>query len=79
MIVAPYEEREGWSINIMQINRVLYFEEHLTDAQLDAKYGSLPPFPSHLSITSLFPQKPPRTQAPPIDILRLLFRIMVHL
>jgi len=41
MIVAPYEERDGWSINVMQVNGVLYFEEHLTDAQLEAKYVSL--------------------------------------
>ena len=38
MIVAPYEESEGWSINVMQLNGVLYFEQHLTDAQLEAKY-----------------------------------------
>ena len=37
MIVAPYEERDGWSINVMHVNGVLYFEEHLTDAQLEAK------------------------------------------
>jgi len=41
MIVTPYEERDGWNINVMQVNGVLYFEEHLTDVQLEAKYVSL--------------------------------------
>ena len=41
MIVAPYEERDGWSINVMRVNGVLYFEEHLTDTQLEAKCVSL--------------------------------------
>jgi RAT1-interacting protein len=40
MIVAPYEARDGWSINVMHVDGVLYFEEHLTDAQLEAKYVS---------------------------------------
>ena len=41
MIVAPYEARDGWSINVMRVNGVLYFEEHLTDTQLEAKCISL--------------------------------------
>ena len=69
MIVAPYEDRDGWSINVMQLNGVLYFEEHLTDAQLEAKYVCIPTL---LLVSLTPPQKQPRAPPPQIDILRLL-------
>lgn len=79
MIVAPYEDRDGWSINVMRVNGVLYFEEHLTDTQLEAKCVSLCVCAfCPVSITPV-PQNQSRTPAPPSDVLRLLFRIMVHL
>ena len=77
MIVAPYEERDGWSINVMHVNGVLYFEEHLTDTQLEEKCVIVCTF-CPVSLTSA-PQKQSRTPTPPIDVLRLLFRIVVHL
>jgi hypothetical protein len=35
--VAPYEERDTWTLNVMMIDDTLYFEEHLTDAKLAEK------------------------------------------
>ena len=34
ILTAPYEEREGWQLNVMCVNGTLYFEEHITDAKL---------------------------------------------
>ena len=50
IIVAPYEETDDWTINVMQLNGVLYFEQHLTDAQLEAK--SLLPDSSRLNTST---------------------------
>ena len=77
MIVAPYEDRDGWNINVIRLNGVLYLEEHLTDAQLEAKYVCAPIF-LPVSLTSPS-KKQPRAPPPPIDILRLFIRILVHL
>lgn len=38
VLTAPYEERDGWELNIMCVNGVLYLEEHLTEARLQEKY-----------------------------------------
>lgn len=35
--MAPYEERDGWELNIMRVDGTLYFEEHLNDAKLREK------------------------------------------
>ena len=37
ILTAPYEERDGWELNIMSVNGVLYLEEHLTEARLQEK------------------------------------------
>ena len=37
MLAAPYEEREGWDLNVMFVNGTLYLEEHLTKARLKEK------------------------------------------
>lgn len=37
ILTAPYEERDGWELNIMFVNGVLYLEEHLTEARLQEK------------------------------------------
>ncbi|KAJ7455291.1 RAI1 like PD-XK nuclease-domain-containing protein [Mycena galericulata] len=34
ILTAPYEEREGWDLNVMCVDGVLYFEEHLSEARL---------------------------------------------
>jgi RAT1-interacting protein len=37
ILTAPYEERDGWEMNVMYINGTMYFEEHLSDAKLMEK------------------------------------------
>ncbi|KAJ7707493.1 RAI1 like PD-XK nuclease-domain-containing protein [Mycena rosella] len=37
ILTSPYEEREGWDLNVMCVDGVLYFEEHLSDARLREK------------------------------------------
>ncbi|KAH7884805.1 RAI1-domain-containing protein [Phlebopus sp. FC_14] len=37
ILIAPYEEREGWELNVMRVRGTLYFEEHLSDAKLKEK------------------------------------------
>ncbi|KAF9238550.1 RAI1-domain-containing protein [Melanogaster broomeanus] len=37
VLIAPYEEREGWELNVMRLGETFYFEEHLTDAKLREK------------------------------------------
>lgn len=37
ILIAPYEEREGWKMNVMCINDTLYFEEHVNEAKLKEK------------------------------------------
>ncbi|KAJ7096527.1 RAI1 like PD-XK nuclease-domain-containing protein [Mycena belliarum] len=37
ILTAPYEEREGWDLNVMYVDGVLYFEEHLSEARLREK------------------------------------------
>ena len=37
ILTAPYEDRDGWELNVMSVNGTLYFEEHLTDERLKAK------------------------------------------
>ena len=34
LVTAPYEERDGWSLNAMLVNGMIYIEEHLTETQL---------------------------------------------
>ncbi|KAJ3537354.1 hypothetical protein NMY22_g5621 [Coprinellus aureogranulatus] len=38
ILTAPYEERDGWELNIMNVDGVVYLEEHLTEARLQEKY-----------------------------------------
>ncbi|KAJ6531985.1 RAI1 like PD-XK nuclease-domain-containing protein [Mycena capillaripes] len=42
ILTAPYEEREGWALNVMCIDGALYFEEHLDDARLREKNDIAP-------------------------------------
>ncbi|KAF6754568.1 RAI1 like PD-XK nuclease-domain-containing protein [Ephemerocybe angulata] len=42
ILTAPYEERDGWDLNIMCVNGTLYFEEHLTDRRLQEKNDMAP-------------------------------------
>ncbi|KAG5647335.1 hypothetical protein DXG03_000403 [Asterophora parasitica] len=37
ILTSPYEDREGWELNVMSINGTLYFEEHLSEARLKEK------------------------------------------
>jgi RAT1-interacting protein len=50
ILTAPYEERDGWEMNIMCVDGVLYFEEHLDEARLREKCV---PFHLVLSYTTL--------------------------
>lgn len=38
ILIAPYEERDGWEMNVMRVGDTLYFEEHISDAKLVEKY-----------------------------------------
>ncbi|KAG8789962.1 decapping endonuclease targeting mRNA [Serendipita sp. 398] len=37
ILVAPYEEQDSWDLNVMLINDILYFEEHVSDERLREK------------------------------------------
>jgi len=37
ILTAPYEERDGWELNVMRVEDTLYLEEHLTDVKLAEK------------------------------------------
>ncbi|KAI0052272.1 RAI1-domain-containing protein [Auriscalpium vulgare] len=43
ILTAPYENRDGWEMNVMLCDGTLYFEEHLTEARLQEKNN----MPSH--------------------------------
>jgi len=34
ILIAPYENRNGWELNVMSVNGTLYFEEHATEERL---------------------------------------------
>lgn len=42
ILAAPYEERDGWDLNVMLVKGTLYFEEHLSDAKLEEKNAMTP-------------------------------------
>ncbi|KAL1740560.1 RAI1 like PD-XK nuclease-domain-containing protein [Schizophyllum fasciatum] len=42
ILIAPYEERDGWDLNVMCANGTLYLEEHLTEAKLAEKNNMEP-------------------------------------
>ncbi|KDR76133.1 hypothetical protein GALMADRAFT_462464 [Galerina marginata CBS 339.88] len=37
ILTAPYENRDGWELNVMSLNGTLYLEEHLTEDRLSEK------------------------------------------
>ncbi|KAG5636955.1 hypothetical protein H0H81_006303 [Sphagnurus paluster] len=37
ILTSPYEEREGWDLNVMFVNGTMYFEEHLSEERLKEK------------------------------------------
>lgn len=37
ILTAPYEEREGWALNVMKVGGTLYFEEFISDAKIQEK------------------------------------------
>ncbi|KAK7463369.1 decapping endonuclease targeting mRNA [Stygiomarasmius scandens] len=37
ILTAPYEDREGWEMNVMFVNGTMYLEEHLTGAKIADK------------------------------------------
>jgi len=37
ILTAPYENRDGWELNVMLVNGTLYLEEHLTEDRLKEK------------------------------------------
>ncbi|KAJ7067093.1 RAI1-domain-containing protein [Mycena amicta] len=42
ILTAPYEEREGWDLNVMCVQGVLYLEEHRSEALLREKNDLAP-------------------------------------
>lgn len=41
ILTLPYETRDGWDLNVMQMNNTLYFEEHVNDEKLQEKFDYL--------------------------------------
>lgn len=39
ILVAPYDEMDGWELNVMLVNGTFYLEEHLSNAKLKDKCG----------------------------------------
>ncbi|THU84181.1 RAI1-domain-containing protein [Dendrothele bispora CBS 962.96] len=37
ILTAPYEDRDGWDMNVMLVNGTMYLEEHLTEAKIAEK------------------------------------------
>ncbi|KAF4571259.1 decapping endonuclease targeting mRNA [Pleurotus pulmonarius] len=37
ILTAPYEERDGWELNVMLVGGTMYFEEHLSEEKLQSK------------------------------------------
>ncbi|RDB26378.1 Decapping nuclease RAI1 [Hypsizygus marmoreus] len=37
ILTSPYEEKEGWELNVMFVNGTMYFEEHLSESRLKEK------------------------------------------
>ncbi|KDQ14966.1 hypothetical protein BOTBODRAFT_131994 [Botryobasidium botryosum FD-172 SS1] len=37
IMMAPYEERDSWDLNLMYLNGTMYLEENLTEQQIQAK------------------------------------------
>ena len=37
ILTSPYEDRDGWDINVMCVDGTLYLEEHLSDEKLREK------------------------------------------
>ncbi|KAF9466626.1 RAI1 like PD-XK nuclease-domain-containing protein [Collybia nuda] len=42
ILTSPYEQREGWELNVMRANETMYFEEHLSEARLKEKEAMEP-------------------------------------
>ncbi|KAH9998836.1 RAI1 like PD-XK nuclease-domain-containing protein [Russula compacta] len=42
ILTAPYEDRDGWELNVMVVGGTLYFEEFISDARLEEKDGLTP-------------------------------------
>ncbi|OCH88558.1 RAI1-domain-containing protein [Obba rivulosa] len=42
ILTAPYEDRDGWEMNVMQVDGTLYLEEHVSDAKLIEKEDMKP-------------------------------------
>ncbi|KAH9041705.1 RAI1-domain-containing protein [Lactarius pseudohatsudake] len=42
ILTAPYEDRDGWELNIMHKNGTLYFEEFISDSRLKEKDDTAP-------------------------------------
>lgn len=42
ILTAPYEDRDGWELNIMHKNGTLYFEEFISDSRLKEKDDMTP-------------------------------------
>ncbi|GJJ16238.1 hypothetical protein Clacol_010534 [Clathrus columnatus] len=38
LLIAPYEGRDSWELNVMQVDGTIYLEEHSNDDIIDAKY-----------------------------------------
>ncbi|PBK75857.1 RAI1-domain-containing protein [Armillaria solidipes] len=42
ILTAPYEDRDGWELNVMCINGTMYFEEHISNQKLSEKENMEP-------------------------------------
>ena len=76
ILTAPYEERDGWELNVMRINNLLYLEEHLSDKRLAEKSGLIE---LYLAILLTAMQRRYDSSSSTTLLLRLLFRIFQHI
>jgi RAT1-interacting protein len=37
ILTAPYEDRDGWDLNLMFVNDTMFFEEHVSEDKLKEK------------------------------------------
>lgn len=43
-MTAPYEDRDGWDLNVMLVNGTLYLEEHVSEEKIKEKYVLSSPY-----------------------------------
>lgn len=75
ILTAPYEERDGWELNVMLLDETLYFEEHISNEKMQEKYVSFASLScglKELTRTAHIFQRDPCSAPTFTDVFRLL-------